>query len=198
MFSGTSGLNTTSSEFFFDGPQGLQPYFSITNSRFKSSYQQSPNYLLSYGYPFLFSYASYATDKKNIVGNIHEHLNRDCEKLTKSNYLNPDDISLKLHSKHNKPTFKETSFDNSHGAKLKYDKFGAGLDQKSLKQLEISLLGSNDNDNSSDGNTSAKGGSSSKKHGGSRKQSGSDNNSFINCLSCGLPCSKLDTECKFT
>ena len=60
----------------------------------------------------------------------------------------------------------------------------------------ISMFASSSNSSSDSGSVSS-GGSGSKKQGGGRKQSGSDKSGFVNCLSCGLPCSKLDTECKY-
>jgi len=143
------------------------------------------------------SYACYATEQHE-VGNLHsKNLNKSHEKYSELKSVSSDDVNLKLYKKHSKSRLEQSAFDNIHGAKLKLINLATGSDKDLAEYEEHSIFASSSDNNSSEGSSPNKGGSNSKKQGGSRKQSGSDNNSFINCLSCGLPCSKLDTECKY-
>ena len=197
FFAGISGLSLASSDYSLTGFQDISSNLLISNSRYKSSFRQPTNHVLTNNGPFSYSYACCASNMQD-VGNLQEQFSKSPEKCLKSNSVSSDDTSLKLLMKHSKSSLEQSAFDNMHGAKLKLPNLAAEADKNFSKYLGLSIFASSSDSSSSEGNSSSssKGGSDGKKQGGTKKQSGSDNNSFINCLSCGLPCSKLDTECK--
>lgn len=176
--------------------QDFSPQFINSNSRCNSSFQHSHVPAVSSNSVFASSFASYTTHRKNDDSDLHQNddtsllssksiddnkLFMDCEsdmkissKQSKINSYNVKDFT-KLNDSNGNIVFNDLLLDNT--------------------STGMSLFASSSSNNSSGGNMS-KGGSGGQKQGGGRKQSGSDKSGFVNCLSCGLPCSKLDTECK--
>ena len=172
-------------------------YF-LKNSRFNSSFTSSQ--VLSNNLPLSLSHACYATDKNN-DGDTYETPSKKSASKSKTKKSKSNDAlsknSINASEQNTELSRESKGFDKSF-TKLKPSDFAAAMDDPLMSDFDFTLFSSNDgNNDSANGGSVSKGGSNDQKTGNGRKSSGSDTGSFINCLSCGLPCSKLDTECEF-
>ena len=172
----------------------LQEFASnfVVSSNCYSSFQQSSPQVLS---KYLFSsQAFYATDGRD-GGHVISCANKTINKALENSNSPFENTSEKLDRRTIPSNDKQKSFDKLITAKLKREPCCDPPDRNF--NISLALNDGNSSSDNSEGGGLSKGGSGGKRHGGGRKQSGSDKNGFINCLSCGLPCSKLDTECKW-
>ena len=176
--------------------QDLSSQLIISSSRSNSSFQQLYVQVTPGNFPLFTSYASFATKKKDGDSDL-----RQCDNISLS--LSKPDVNnrtlvnnIKKIKNENDLTSKQSTcdflYDSEDFTKLDLNENDLLTDNK---DTGMSLFASCSSGSSNSGSATT-GGSGSKKQGSGRKQSGSDKSGFVNCLSCGLPCSKLDTECK--